>query len=130
MARFLVDTDILIDHLRGYPRARAFLEERYRENDDLYCSVITRAELFSGLRPGEEEEVRALLNSLKEIPIDRFVAEEAGAYRRKFRRSHQLLLPDALIAASCKVKGSTLVTLNVKHFPMKDLSIFAPYKKE
>lgn len=129
MAKFLIDTDILIDHLRGYPQARAYLEERHKKGDLLYCSVITRAELFSGLRPGEEERVRALLDSLQEVPVDRAIAEEAGAYRRRFGKGRKLLLPDALIAASAKERGAALVTLNVKHFPMEGISIIAPYRK-
>jgi len=129
MAKYLIDTDVLIDHLRGYPQARAYLEERHKEGDLLDCSVITRAELFSGLRPGEEGQVRALLDSLQEVPVDRAIAEEAGAYRRRFGKGHELLLPDALVAASAKERGATLVTLNVKHFPMEDIPILSPYHK-
>ncbi len=130
MARFLIDTDVLIDHLRGYPQAKLYLGEKHKEGDTLYCSVITRAELFSGLRPGEEDKVRAVLNNLEEVPIDHVIAEKAGNYRREFGKSHNLLLPDALIAAVAKVKDAALVTLNIKHFPMEDISILAPYEKE
>jgi len=128
MARLLLDTDILIDHLRGRKQAKEYLRKRWAGGDELYCSVISRAELFSGMRSREEASIRALLGLLHEIPVEAGVAEEAGRYRQKFGKSHGLLLPDALIAASAKSISATLVTLNTKHFPMRDITVVAPYK--
>jgi predicted nucleic acid-binding protein len=34
-----------------------------------------------------------------------------------------------LIAASAKSVGATLVTLNAKHFPMKDITVLMPYRR-
>lgn len=128
MAKALIDTDVLIDHLRGYDKAKGYLQARQKARDTLYYSVISKAELFAGTRPGEERLLRALLASILEIAVDGPIAEEAGAYCRKFTKSHGLLLPDALIAASAKSVGATLVTLNTKHFPMKDITVIAPYR--
>jgi len=64
---------------------------------------------------------------MEEVPIDGRAAEDAGRYRKAFRASHKLLLPDALIAASAKNVGAILVTLNRKHYPMTDIEIQIPY---
>lgn len=119
----------MIDHLRGLEQARKFLHNRKHVGDVLYCSTITRAELFAGVRLQEEPLLRALLGTLREVVADEKVAEEAGAYYRQYGKSHGLLLPDALIAASAKCAEASLVTLNAKHFPMKDITVLVPYKR-
>jgi len=46
-ARYLIDTDVLVEYLRGSPRAIRYLE---RLEGELLLSAITVAELFSGAR--------------------------------------------------------------------------------
>ena len=130
MNRCLIDTNVIIDHLRGEERARDFLKQLKAEEADILYSVITKAELYSGVRPKEEEKVASLLNSMEEVQIDGEIAVAAGRYRNKSYASHGLLLPDALIAASAKQAGAVLVTLNKKHYPMKDIKIQVPYVKK
>ncbi|AYO30065.1 hypothetical protein D2962_05070 [Biomaibacter acetigenes] len=48
-------------------------------------------------------------------------------YLNLYRKSHALTIPDAIIAASAKYKNATLITLNIKHFPMKEIDIVRPY---
>jgi len=129
MANLLIDTDVLIDHLRGVEQAKRFLRERRESGDLLYSSVITHAELLAGARPPEEPLLRALLESFQAVVIDAAVAEQAGLYCRQYSKSHGLLLPDALIAASAKSVDATLVTLNARHFPMKDITVLVPYRR-
>ena len=50
MRDLLVDTDVLIDFLRGRERAGAFLVSM-AEKHTLYCSAITVAEIYAGMRP-------------------------------------------------------------------------------
>lgn len=129
MSNLLVDTDVLIDHLRGLEPAKRFLRGRRESGDSLYCSVITYAELLAGARSREEPLLRALLAALQAVTINEAVAEQAGLYCRRYSKSHGLLLPDALIAASAKSINATLVTLNVNHFPMKDIQVLVPYQR-
>lgn len=103
MADVLVDTDVFIDHLRG---ARELRAGRHR----LHYSVVTRAELFAG--SSASDSVVQLLAPLREIPVDRDVAERAG----RIRREHGTRLPDALIAASAIQNGLSVMTRNVKDF--------------
>lgn len=44
-----------------------------------------------------------------------------------FGKSHGLLVPDAVIAATASILNARLVTRNAKHFPMKDLDLLVPF---
>ena len=104
MTRILVDSDVLVDHLRGHRRFE-------RGQDEVHVSVITRAELFSGSGT-EERRIRRLLEPMAELPVDRAVAERAG----RIRRTAPVRMPDALIAATALEHRLTLVTRNVRDF--------------
>jgi len=98
----LFDTDVFVDHIRG---------ARQLPDIDAAYSLITRCELFAG-REQEEDAVHALLTSLREIAIDRTIAERAG----QLRRGSPLRTPDALIAATAIEHGLALVTRNRRDF--------------
>lgn len=104
MTRILVDSDVLVDHLRGHRRLVA-------GNDELHVSAVTRAELFSG-RGVEERRIRRLLGPMTDVPVDATIAERAGRLRRDTSRR----LPDALIAATALEHRLTLVTRNIRDF--------------
>jgi predicted nucleic acid-binding protein len=104
VAELLVDTDVLADHLRG-------ARELQPGGDAISYSVITRAELFAG-RGDEEAGVERLLAPLRELGVEREIAERAG----RLRREHGIPLPDALIAATALVHRLTLTTRNTRHF--------------
>jgi len=36
-------------------------------------------------------------------------------------------MADAIIAATAKLTGSKLYTLNMKHYPMNDIEVIKPY---
>lgn len=127
MTEIVVDTSILIDHLRGKQAAKDFLTQTIVKVGSLSCSVITRLEVLAGTRPGEEKAVSALLDLFKSIPVTDDTAEIAAAYMNRFAKSHGLTVPDALIAATAKQQQATLATLDTKHFPMKDINIEVPY---
>jgi hypothetical protein len=126
VGRYLVDTDVLIDYLRGVPQAVDFLEEA---PEALLISAVSVGELFAGVREGAERSaLDAFLGAFEVVPLDRESAEKGGLFRRDFGRSHNVGLPDALIAASAELRGARLVTLNRKHFPMLP-DVLVPYSK-
>jgi predicted nucleic acid-binding protein len=104
VTRLLLDSDVLVDHLRGHRRVVA-------GTDELHVSAISRAELFAG-RGTEERRIRRLLEPMMELPVDAAVAERGG----RLRRANFLRLPDALIAATALEHRLTLVTRNVRDF--------------
>jgi predicted nucleic acid-binding protein len=120
----LLDTDILIEVLRQ--RDEAILEEwrRLGRNAELVLyTPVTMAELWHGLRQGEEAAVSKVLETLICVPLDAEIGRRAGDYLRRFHRSHGLALGDALIAATAAVHGCALWTRNRKHYPMKDIEL-------
>lgn len=124
--RLLLDTDVLIDYLRGQAEAVAYLE---RLTTALLISALTVAELYAGVRDGEERtRLDAFISAFEIVPIDAEIAVRGGLYRRDYGKSHGVGLADALIAATAMGKQVTLVTLNKKHFPMLS-DVLVPYQK-
>lgn len=114
----LVDSDVLIAHLRGVDAARRFLVDQ-RRRGPLHTSVVTLAEVTGGMRSAERRAVWSLLGGLAVEDVTERVALRAGEYRRRYRRSHGSIgLADYLIAATAIERGLELATLNVRHFPM------------
>ena len=122
----LVDTSVLIDHLRGEKRAAAVLE-RERMAGPLLASEITRLEVLAGMRAGEEDATRSLLSALEWHPVDADIAEQAGALGREWLPSHRSIDgADLAIAATALRTGARLLTRNIRHFPMFP-GLQAPY---
>ncbi len=122
----LLDTNVLVDYLRGSAAARHAIEVR-GARDDLAASEVTRIELLAGMRPGEEDALAELARGLAWVPVDEHVATRAGQLAQTWHRSHKgIELADYAIAATARVLGAELWTRNVRHFPMfPDLE--APY---
>jgi predicted nucleic acid-binding protein len=122
----LVDTDILIDFLRGYKEAIEFINNF---SSQIILSPIAVAELYAGVKGNDELTVLDSFISLFQIvPLNSEIAKIGGLYKRDFSKSHGVGLADAILAATAEVKQAELKTLNVKHYPMfKDLK--PAYKK-
>jgi tRNA(fMet)-specific endonuclease VapC len=121
MRTILVDTDVLINFLRGKVKILHFLESSVREAIVL-CSVITVAEIHAGMLAHEAEQTRALLEGFNIVDITREVAEKAGAYKRDIK-NQRLALMDCLIAATAYANNAILATGNAKHYPMEDVEV-------
>lgn len=114
----LVDSDVLIAHLRGIGAARDWLLNA-RKHAPLAISVVSIAEIVGGMRSAERREVWRLLGLFRVEPATEIVARRAGELMRQYRRSYSGIgLGDYLVAATADVKGLHLATLNVRHFPM------------
>lgn len=104
MPEVLFDTDVLVDHLQGTrPISAEFVGSAY--------SSISRAELYGGSN-ADEQIIDRLLDQFDEVPVNRPVAEEAG----RIRRSTNVRLPDALIAATALLSKKPLFTRNLRDF--------------
>ena len=124
--RLLLDTDVLIDFLRGQPQAVQLLEDT---DCEFHVSAVSVAELYVGVRDGREREVLdQLMGLLRTIEISTEIARQAGLWRREYGKSHGTGIIDALIAACADASQIPLATLNVKHFPMLP-RVSAPYCK-
>ena len=122
----LIDTDVLIDYLRGQAAAVTYLESL---TGPLLISAITVAELYAGVREGTERRaLESFVAVFQVVAADETIAKRGGLYRRDYGKSHSVGLADALIAATAEEQGATLVTLNQKHFPML-AEVTVPYSK-
>ena len=79
------------------------------------------------MRGGEEVAVNNLFDIVTSIDVDEVIANRAGEYLRRFRKSYDLNIGDTIIAATAKEMELELVTRNVKHYPMKDIEVIRPY---
>lgn len=112
----VLDTTVLIDHLRGHEAARSFLASLA---DVPACSEITRVEVLRGIRDGERRATEALMATMTWIGIDEPIARRAGDLGRRYHRSHAgLAVADLIIAATAEHLGAIVATSNVRHFPM------------
>jgi predicted nucleic acid-binding protein len=86
-ASLLLDNDILIDHLRKEQKALEYLQREIDAGSLFFTSVISRTEIFSGARKGEEETIQSLFDLLTPVDVDVAIADRAGEYLKKFTKS-------------------------------------------
>jgi len=117
---FLLDTGIIIRYLRKNTRAAALLDY-LEEAGEISVSAITCMEVLIGCRPDEEETTMLFFDRVPPVSVGREVAEKAALlikrYPTAFGKDYKPRgFPDALIAATAWQRGSTLITLNTRHF--------------
>ena len=122
----LLDTDVLVDFLRGHNKAVAFVNAY---SNWIILPSIVIAELYAGIK-GEDEQVALdkFVSLFRVIPVNTEIAKTGGLYKRKFNRSHGVGLADAIIAASVEAENAELKTLNIRHYPMMK-GLVPAYKK-
>ena len=113
----LVDSDVLIEHLRGKTAARDWLVDVRQSSGPLAISVVSLTEIAGGMRAPERREVMRLLGSMQRFEVTEQVAWRAATLMQEHHRSHSGL-GDYLIAATALTEGLELATLNVRHYPM------------
>jgi len=111
----LVDTDVLIWHLRGYPQATRRLDLL----PSLTISVVSYLEVLQGMR--NKAELLAVQKMLQRrqatmLPITEAITKRATELMEAMTLSHGLQMGDALIAATALEHGLPLLTGNVRHF--------------
>ncbi|HEY0082080.1 MAG TPA: type II toxin-antitoxin system VapC family toxin [Pyrinomonadaceae bacterium] len=122
----LIDTDVLIDYLRGRAEAVSYLESL---TESLFISAVTVAELYAGVREGAERTaLEQFLSVFNVIPVNDVIAANGGLIRRDYGKSHGVGLADAIIASTAENSKAELVTLNKKHFSMLS-NVITPYHK-
>lgn len=137
---FLLDTNVVSEWIKPQPNAGVVEWAAQVNEDDVFLSVVTFAELRHGierLATGArhrrlDEWLRNDLPSRFEgriVGIDGAIADEWGrlvAHRETRGRPIQAM--DALIAATAQVHGLTLVTRNTADFQPSVKSLLDPWK--
>lgn len=111
----LIDTDIVIWHLRGNSYAGRSIQNASSRS----ISAITYMEVVRGLRNKEEARYwQAFLKNLdvQILPIEERISTKAMFWMDEFSLSRALQIPDALIAATAEINGLILMTGNVSDY--------------
>ena len=116
----LLDTNILIDVLRGEAPALAWLEQQQQPR----ISVISWIEVLVGCREGESGRVQAWLDTFPRLPLDDAIALESV----RLRQRHGLKIPDAIILATARCADLTLATRNSRDFSLAMGGVLHPYQ--
>jgi hypothetical protein len=123
--QIVLDTTVLIDALRNRKQRRILLAGLVASGQELVTSTICIAELYGGLRPGEEGATQALLAGLEWIPVSAAIAAEAGNLKAEFRRQGQTRsITDMVIAATALISGGSVATDNLRDFQIQGLKLF------
>jgi predicted nucleic acid-binding protein len=105
--KLLLDTSVLIDTLHLQHGRRELLAELVDDGHHLTTTAINIAEIYSGIRAGEEEQTIRLLESLECYVIDAAVGEHAGRLKNLWaKKDHTIALPDIVVAAVAIEQGA------------------------
>lgn len=137
---FLLDTNVVSEWTKPRPNPGVVEWLANVDEDSVYLSVITLAELRHGierLSPGKrrtqlDEWLRADLPLRFEhriLPVDAAVADHWGhLFARCETKGRPIHAMDALIAATAEVNSLTLVTRNASDFAQAAKSTVNPWK--
>ena len=118
--RLLIDTSILIDHLRK-PRKDKTTFYQLSLVHDCLISAITEFEFAIGATPQNRQFTEELLSKIPVLPFDSACVKTAKEiYRDLKAQNHLISLPDIFIAATAITHDLHLLTLNRKHFERID----------
>ena len=124
MATILLDTSVIFDHLNGRHGRTKSLDQLIEQGHILACCPVNITEVYAGLRPGEETQTEAFIDSLDFLPVTPAIARQAGLLRRDWQKKGQKLsFTDVTIAAVALTSQTPLLTDNRKHFPMIELQL-------
>ncbi|UCF90486.1 MAG: type II toxin-antitoxin system VapC family toxin [Desulfobacterales bacterium] len=117
MARsILLDTDVLVDFLRGHDKAVTFVKTYSAR---ITLSSIVVAELYAGVKgDAEQAALENFISLFRVVPVSADIAKAGGLYKRDYGKSHGVGLADAILAATAEAEDADLKTLNTKHYPM------------
>jgi tRNA(fMet)-specific endonuclease VapC len=118
--KYLIDTDWVINHLRGAERVTGKLEEL--ADSGLALSIVSLAELYEGVYrstdPAKaEKSLNVFLTAVTVLGINGAVCRIFGRERARLRKEGRLIGDfDLLIASTCLYHNLILLTDNVREF--------------
>jgi len=125
MSRYLLDTTALIDFSKGTEPTFSLVHRFLRNSDEVGVSPVNVTEFYAGLAPSQWGVWDEFFEPLLLWPISLAAAKQAGRFRYDFaRQGITLSTTDTLVAAVAREQGATIVTSNVKDYPMDEVTLF------
>ena len=122
--KYLIDTNTVIDYLDNKLPSNA---ANMLDGEELEMSVISRMELLSW--PNAEPKQMSVLNQFISSVLIWGLDEPVILKGIEVRKSNQIKLPDAIIAATSIVHGLNLVTRNINDFKnIKGIKLINPWE--
>ncbi|MBI5614033.1 type II toxin-antitoxin system VapC family toxin [Candidatus Gottesmanbacteria bacterium] len=122
---YLLDTNILIWILRGDEGCRRLLQ-KLKTKGSIGISTISIAEVYKNIFPSELVNTEELFRDFVVYDVSVVIAKQSGYYWQEFyRKTKNIHMMDCIIAATARNLDLTLVTLNKKDFPMKDIEFYS-----
>ena len=137
--KFLLDTNVVSEWVKLKPNANVVRWLADMDEDDVYLSVVTFAEIRQGIYEMPSGRRRDSLESWlnddlflrfegRILDVDLAVAGAWGALMAQSTKvGMNLNAIDAFIAATARVHAVTLATRNTKHFAKLDVSLANPW---
>ena len=127
MSNYLLDSDIIIWHLRGRKEITEMLKDLQGSGLPA-CSAISVLEVQLGVKTKDEEgKTNRFLESLKVFDVNMDIARIAAQLIRVHKTKGVTIdIPDSIIASTCILHDLILVTYNRKHYPISELKFHLP----
>jgi tRNA(fMet)-specific endonuclease VapC len=124
LTRYLLDTDVVISFSKKREPAYSWMLGRIHSSDELGVCGIVVAEFFAGLPPDDRPAWESFFDAMTYWETSPGAARRAGRYRYRYaRQGLAIATSDALIAAISLDVQATLVTGNVRQYPVPDITL-------
>lgn len=118
---FLIDTDVLIEHLTHQGSEKTFLEKAL-QCGICFTTVINSAEIYFALRnPEEKQAIDALMKIVKVLGFNSRYSLLVDEFNEKVDT-----VRDALFCTSAKISKLSIVTINIEKYKATGLEVIDP----
>jgi len=122
--KYLLDTDTLIDVLEDRGTTRRQVTAMIESGTEVALCAITIVEIYSGLNEKKRTKWKNWLLALPYWHISRAAAQRAGVDRKTASDGGRTFsVTDSLIAAVARENDATVLTSNIKDYPMNDVQV-------